>query len=89
LASGFKDLRDGSTYDLLIAGVGALCLSTSWGTELHWPVLTMAVIVLLAASSRHGRHRQRRDRRGVDEILCVAAGPGAVFAGASGRVGHR
>ncbi|MGV0742787.1 RND family transporter [Mycolicibacterium sp. XJ870] len=87
-APTFKDLRDGSTYDLLIAGVAALCLIFSimlimtrsfiaalvivgtvalslgaafglsvliWqhilGIELHWLVLAMSVIVLLAVGS--------------------------------------
>ena len=87
-ASTFKDFRDGSTYDLLIAGVGALCLIFMimliitrsfvaalvivgtvalslgasfglsvliWqyvlGIKLHWMVLPMSVIVLLAVGS--------------------------------------
>jgi RND superfamily putative drug exporter len=87
-AATFKDLRDGSTYDLLIAGVAALCLIFGimlvmtrslvaalvivgtvalslgaafglsvliWqhilGMELHWLVLAMSVIVLLAVGS--------------------------------------
>jgi RND superfamily putative drug exporter len=87
-ASTFKDFRDGSKYDLLIAGVGALCLifiimliitrsfiaalvivgtvtlslgasfglsvliwQYMFGIELHWMVLPMAVIVLLAVGS--------------------------------------
>jgi putative drug exporter of the RND superfamily len=87
-AATFKDLRDGSTYDLLIAGVAALCLIFGimlvmtrsfvaalvivgtvalslgaafglsvliWqhilGIELHWLVLAMSVIVLLAVGS--------------------------------------
>ena len=87
-ASTFKDLRDGSKYDLLIAGVGALCLIfiimliitrsfvaalvivgtvalslgasfglsvLIWqyvlGIKLHWMVLPMSVIILLAVGS--------------------------------------
>lgn len=87
-ASTFKDFRDGSTYDLFIAGVGALCLIfiimliltrsfvaalvivgtvtvslgasfglsvLIWqyilGIKLHWMVLPMSVIVLLAVGS--------------------------------------
>jgi putative drug exporter of the RND superfamily len=87
-ASTFKDFRDGSTYDLRIAGVGALCLIfvimliitrsfvaalvivgtvalslgasfglsvLVWqyvlGIKLHWMVLPMSVIVLLAVGS--------------------------------------
>jgi len=87
-ASTFKDFRDGSTYDLWIAGVGALCLifiimlvitrsfvaalvivgtvalslGSSFGLsvliwqyilgfKLHWMVLPMSVIVLLAVGS--------------------------------------
>ncbi|OBA94052.1 hypothetical protein A5666_17165 [Mycolicibacterium fortuitum] len=87
-AATYKDLRDGSRYDLLIAGVAALCLVFGimlvvtrslvaalvivgtvalslgaafglsvlvWqhilGIELHWLVLAMSVIVLLAVGS--------------------------------------
>jgi putative drug exporter of the RND superfamily len=87
-ASTFKDFRDGSRYDLLIAGVGALCLIfiimliitrslvaalvivgtvalslgasfglsvLIWqyilGVNLHWMVLPMSVIILLAVGS--------------------------------------
>jgi putative drug exporter of the RND superfamily len=87
-ASTFKDFRDGSKYDLRIAGVGALCLIfiimliitrsfvaalvivgtvalslgasfglsvLVWqyvlGIKLHWMVLPMSVIVLLAVGS--------------------------------------
>ncbi|MCG7608142.1 MULTISPECIES: RND family transporter [Mycobacterium] len=87
-APTFKDMRDGSTYDLLIAGVAALCLIfvimllvtrsliaalvivgtvalslgaafglsvLIWqhilGINLHWLVLAMSVIVLLAVGS--------------------------------------
>jgi RND superfamily putative drug exporter len=87
-ASTFKDFRDGSNYDLFIAGVGALCLIfiimliitrsfvaalvivgtvalslgasfglsvLIWqyimGVKLHWMVLPMSVIVLLAVGS--------------------------------------
>ncbi|SBS75546.1 putative membrane protein mmpL4 [uncultured Mycobacterium sp.] len=87
-ASTFKDFSDGSRYDLLIAGVGALCLIfiimliitrsfiaalvivgtvalslgasfglsvLIWqyilGIKLHWMVLPMSVIVLLAVGS--------------------------------------
>jgi putative drug exporter of the RND superfamily len=87
-AATFKDLKDGSTYDLLIAGVAAICLIFSimlimtrsfvaalvivgtvalslgaafglsvliWqhilGIQLHWLVLAMSVIVLLAVGS--------------------------------------
>ncbi|MUM21709.1 RND family transporter [Mycobacterium sp. CBMA271] len=87
-AATFKDLRDGSTFDLLIAGVAALCLIFGimlvmtrsliaalvivgtvalslgaafglsvliWqnilGIELHWLVLAMSVIILLAVGS--------------------------------------
>jgi putative drug exporter of the RND superfamily len=87
-ASTFKDFRDGSKYDLWIAGIGALCLifiimliitrsfvaalvivgtvalslGASFGLsvliwqyilgfKLHWMVLPMSVIVLLAVGS--------------------------------------
>ncbi|UNB55907.1 RND family transporter [Mycolicibacterium sp. YH-1] len=87
-AATFKDMRDGSTYDLLIAGVAALCLIfiimlivtrslvaalvivgtvavslgaafglsvLIWqhilGIHLHWLVLAMSVIILLAVGS--------------------------------------
>jgi RND superfamily putative drug exporter len=87
-ASTYKDFRDGSKYDLRIAGVGALCLIfvimliitrslvaalvivgtvalslgasfglsvLAWqyilGIKLHWMVLPMSVIVLLAVGS--------------------------------------
>jgi RND superfamily putative drug exporter len=87
-AATFKDFRDGSDYDLLIAGIGALCLiliimllitrsliaalvivgtvalslGASFGLSvliwqymlgitLHWIVLPMSVIVLLAVGS--------------------------------------
>jgi putative drug exporter of the RND superfamily len=87
-AATFKDMRDGSTYDLLIAGVAALCLIFTimlimtrsvvaalvivgtvalslgaafglsvliWqhilGIHLHWLVLAMSVIILLAVGS--------------------------------------
>jgi putative drug exporter of the RND superfamily len=87
-AATYKDLRDGSKFDLLIAGVAALCLIFGimlvvtrslvaalvivgtvalslgaafglsvlvWqhilGIELHWLVLAMSVIVLLAVGS--------------------------------------
>ena len=87
-ASTFKDFHDGSTYDLWIAGVGALCLifvimllitrsliaalvivgtvalslGASFGLsvlfwqdildiKLHWMVLPMSVIILLAVGS--------------------------------------
>jgi putative drug exporter of the RND superfamily len=87
-ASTFKDFRDGSKYDLLIAGVGSLCLIfiimliitrsfvaalvivgtvtlslgasfglsvLIWqyilGIKLHWMVLPMSVIILLAVGS--------------------------------------
>jgi RND superfamily putative drug exporter len=87
-ASTFKDFRDGSKYDLWIAGIGALCLIfiimliitrsliaalvivgtvalslgasfglsvLIWqyilGIKLHWMVLPMSVIVLLAVGS--------------------------------------
>ncbi len=87
-AASYKDMHDGSTYDLLIAGVAALCLIfvimlimirslvaalvivgtvalslgaafglsvLIWqhilGIELHWLVLAMSVIILLAVGS--------------------------------------
>ncbi len=87
-AATFKDMQDGSNYDLLIAGIAALCLifiimliitrsvvasavivgtvvvslAASFGlsvlfwqhilgTELHWMVLPMAVIILLAVGA--------------------------------------
>lgn len=87
-AATFKDFRDGSAYDLLIAGIGALCLiliimllitrsliaalvivgtvalslgasfglsvliwQYIFGIKLHWIVLPMSVIVLLAVGS--------------------------------------
>jgi putative drug exporter of the RND superfamily len=87
-ASTFKDFQDGSTYDLLIAGVGSLCLifiimiiitrsfiaalvivgtvalslGSSFGLSvlvwqyllgfrLHWMVIAMSVIILLAVGS--------------------------------------
>jgi putative drug exporter of the RND superfamily len=87
-AATFKDMQDGSNYDLLIAGIAALCLIfiimliitrsvvasavivgtvvlslgasfglsvLFWqhllGIELHWMVLAMAVIILLAVGA--------------------------------------
>ena len=87
-ASVFKDMSDGNTYDLLIAGIASLCLIfiimliltrsvvasavivgtvalslgasfglsiLLWqhiiGVELHWMVMAMAVIVLLAVGA--------------------------------------
>lgn len=87
-ASDFKDFRDGSQYDLWIAGIGSLCLIfvimlmitrsfiaalaivgtvalslgasfglsvLIWqyllGIQLHWLVLTISVIILLAVGS--------------------------------------
>ncbi|WP_152317669.1 MMPL family transporter, partial [Mycobacterium tuberculosis] len=87
-AAMFKDLSDGNTYDLMIAGISALCLIfiimlittrsvvaaavivgtvvlslgasfglsvLIWqhilGIELHWLVLAMAVIILLAVGA--------------------------------------
>ncbi|OSC42867.1 RND family transporter [Mycobacterium decipiens] len=87
-AAMFKDLSDGNTYDLMIAGIAALCLIfiimliitrsvvaatvivgtvvlslgasfglsvLIWqhilGIELHWMVLAMAVIILLAVGA--------------------------------------
>ncbi len=87
-AATFKDMRDGSHYDLLIAGIASLCLifiimlvitrsfvaasvivgtvalslgasfglsvlvwQYIFGIELHWLVLAMSVIVLLAVGS--------------------------------------
>jgi RND superfamily putative drug exporter len=87
-ATSFKDMQDGANYDLLIAGVAALCLifvimlvltrsvvaaavivgtvvvslGTSFGLSiliwqhllghpLHWMVLAMSVIILLAVGS--------------------------------------
>ena len=87
-ASMFKDMRDGSNYDLLIAGIASLCLIfvimllitraliaaavivgtvalslgasfglsvLIWqyiiGMQLHWLVLVMSVIILLAVGS--------------------------------------
>jgi RND superfamily putative drug exporter len=88
VSATYKDLRDGSKYDLLIAGIASLCLIfiimliitrslvaalvivgtvllslgasfglsvLVWqyivGTELHWFVLPMSVIILLAVGS--------------------------------------
>jgi putative drug exporter of the RND superfamily len=87
-AATFKDMRDGSNYDLLIAGIASLCLIfiimliitrsvvasavivgtvllslgasfglsvLIWqhliGVELHWMVLAMSVIILLAVGA--------------------------------------
>ena len=87
-AATFKDMQDGSSYDLMIAGIAALCLifiimliitrsvvasavivgtvvvslAASFGLsvlfwqhilgiELHWMVLAMAVIILLAVGA--------------------------------------
>ena len=115
-ASTFKDFRDGSDYDLWIAGVGALCLIfiimliitrsliaalvivgtvalslgasfglsvLIWqyvlGIKLHWMVLPMSVIILLAVGCdynlqgncrrhKHGHHPcNGRHRQGRDE----------------------
>jgi RND superfamily putative drug exporter len=101
-ASTAKDWRDGSTYDLWIAGVAALCLIIImliitrsliaalvivgtvalslgasfgmsvllWqyilGIQLHWMVLAMSVIVLLAVGSDYNLllvSRMKEDRR--------------------------
>ena len=103
-AAQVKDLVQGSTYDLVIAGIAALCLIFTvmliitrsfvaalvivgtvlvslgasfglsvfvWqylaGIQIHWAVLVMSVIMLLAVGSDYnlllGRPHERRNRR--------------------------
>ncbi|CAJ1495643.1 RND family transporter [[Mycobacterium] burgundiense] len=126
-AATFKDMRDGSTYDLLIAGVAALVLIFSimliitrslvaalvivgtvalslaaafglsvliWqhilGIELHWLVLAMSVIILLAVGSDYNLLLVSRIREeigaGINTGIIRAMGGSGKVATAAGLV---
>jgi putative drug exporter of the RND superfamily len=123
-AATYKDMRDGSNYDLLIAGIAALCLIfvimliitrsviaavvivgtvvlslcasfglsvLVWqhilGIELHWMVLAMSVILLLAVGSDYNlllvsRFKQEIGAGLKTGIIRAMAGTGAVVTAA-------
>ena len=123
-AATFKDMRDGSNYDLVIAAVSALCLifvimliitraaiaalvivgtvalslAASFGLavllwqhiiglELHWVVLAMSVIILLAVGSDYNlllvsRFKEERDAGLNTGIIRAMAGSGSVVTSA-------
>ncbi len=123
-ASTFKDWRDGSRYDLLIAGIAALCLIfiimliitrsfiaalvivgtvavslgasfglsvLVWqyvlGIKLHWMVLAMSVIILLAVGSDYNLLLVSRFREEIGAgintgIIRAMAGTGKVVTSA-------
>jgi putative drug exporter of the RND superfamily len=119
-ASTYKDFRDGSKYDLLIAGVGALCLIfiimliitrsfiaalaivgtvtlslgasfglsvLVWqyilGIKLHWLVLPLSVIILLAVGSDYNLLLVSR----IKEEIAVGINTGIIRAmGGTGKV---
>jgi RND superfamily putative drug exporter len=122
-ASTYKDMRDGSNFDLLIAGISALCLifiimliltrsvvaaavivgtvllslGTSFGLSvliwqyilgmhLHWLILAMSVIILLAVGSDYNLllvSRSRRRSRGLNTgIIRSMGGSGSVVTSA-------
>jgi RND superfamily putative drug exporter len=126
-AATFKDMRDGSTFDLLIAGVAALVLIFSimliitrslvaalvivgtvalslaaafglsvliWqhilGIELHWLVLAMSVIILLAVGSDYNLLLVSRIREeigaGINTGIIRAMGGSGKVATAAGLV---
>ena len=123
-AATYKDMRDGSNYDLIIAAVSALCLifiimliitraavaalvivgtvalslAASFGLavllwqhvmglELHWMVLAMSVIILLAVGSDYNlllvsRFKEERDAGLNTGIIRAIAGSGSVVTSA-------
>jgi RND superfamily putative drug exporter len=123
-AATYKDLRDRSAYDLLIAGIASLCLIFAimliitrsliaaavivgtvvlslgasfglsvlvWqhilGIELHWMVLAMSVIILLAVGSDYNlllvsRFKQEIGAGLKTGIIRAMAGTGAVVTAA-------
>jgi len=123
-AATYKDMRDGSNYDLVIAAVSALCLifvimliitraavaalvivgtvalslAASFGLsvllwqhviglELHWMVLAMSVIILLAVGSDYNlllvsRFKEERDAGLNTGIIRAIAGSGSVVTSA-------
>jgi RND superfamily putative drug exporter len=123
-AATYKDMRDGSNYDLMIAAVSALCLifvimliitraavaalvivgtvalslAASFGLsvllwqhviglELHWMVLAMSVIILLAVGSDYNlllvsRFKEERDAGLNTGIIRAIAGSGSVVTSA-------
>jgi RND superfamily putative drug exporter len=123
-AATYKDMRDGSNYDLIIAAVSALCLifvimliitraavaalvivgtvalslAASFGLsvllwqhviglELHWMVLAMSVIILLAVGSDYNlllvsRFKEERDAGLKTGIIRAIAGSGSVVTSA-------
>lgn len=123
-AATYKDMRDGSNYDLIIAAVSALCLifvimliitraavaalvivgtvalslAASFGLsvllwqhviglELHWLVLAMSVIILLAVGSDYNlllvsRFKEERDAGLNTGIIRAIAGSGSVVTSA-------
>ncbi|MCV7421044.1 MMPL family transporter [Mycobacterium yunnanensis] len=123
-AATYKDMRDGSNYDLIIAAVSAICLifiimliitraavaafvivgtvvlslAASFGLsvllwqhviglELHWLVLAMSVIILLAVGSDYNlllvsRFKEERDAGLNTGIIRAIAGSGSVVTSA-------
>ena len=123
-AATYKDMRDGSNYDLVIAAVSALCLifvimliitraavaalvivgtvalslAASFGLsvllwqhiiglQLHWMVLAMSVIILLAVGSDYNlllvsRFKEERDAGLNTGIIRAIAGSGSVVTSA-------
>jgi RND superfamily putative drug exporter len=123
-AATYKDMRDGSNYDLMIAAISALCLifvimliitraavaalvivgtvalslAASFGLsvllwqhilglELHWMVLAMSVIILLAVGSDYNlllvsRFKEERDAGLKTGIIRAIAGSGSVVTSA-------
>src|ERR1700744_2435349 len=123
-ASMFKDLSDGNTYDLLIAGIASLCLIfiimliitrgvvasavivgtvlislgasfglsvLIWqhliGIELHWMVLAMSVIILLAVGADYNLLLLARFKKEIHDglntgIIRAMGGTGSVVTSA-------
>ena len=123
-AATYKDMQDGSNYDLIIAGISALCLifvimliitravvaavvivgtvalslASSFGLavllwqhilglELHWLVLAMSVIILLAVGSDYNlllvsRFKEEREAGLKTGIIRAIAGSGSVVTSA-------
>ncbi|WP_111511799.1 RND family transporter [Mycobacterium kyogaense] len=123
-AATYKDMRDGSNYDLIIAAISAICLifiimllitraviasvvivgtvvlslAASFGLavllwqhilglELHWMVLAMSVIILLAVGSDYNlllvaRFKEERDAGLNTGIIRAIAGSGSVVTSA-------
>lgn len=123
-AATYKDMRDGSNYDLIIAAISAICLifiimllitraviasvvivgtvvlslAASFGlavllwqhilgVELHWMVLAMSIIILLAVGSDYNlllvaRFKEERDAGLNTGIIRAIAGSGSVVTSA-------